>query len=78
MKKAMRDALADIDAELKRFNARVVGRSMAKHPKLTIELADGRKFNHSICGTPSDHRSRLNDLSDLRKRLRSMGAEANG
>ena len=76
--KALRDAIADIEREAARYGATLTARSMAKHPKLTFKLADGRTFNHSICGTPSDHRSRLNDLSDLRRRLREMGATPNG
>lgn len=39
-----------------------------KHPAVVITL-NGKKYIHCFPGTPSDHRSAMNCISDLRRRL---------
>jgi len=44
-----------------------------KHPAVVIML-NGKKYIHCFPGTPSDHRSAMNCISDLRRRLGFSGA----
>jgi hypothetical protein len=44
-----------------------------KHPKLLVFFQNQRR-KMSLAFTPSDHRTALNTVSDLRKLLRELGA----
>lgn len=74
MKKAVREQVESLRGVAASFGASIVNVSNNGHTKLQIKLGSGREFTHTICSTPGDRRSSLNDLKDFRRRLRELCA----
>lgn len=74
MNKACKEHVAALTRIAAQFGATVQDAHKTGHVKLQVLLKDGRTITHSVCATPSDHRSRLNDQCDLKRRLRELSA----
>lgn len=74
MNKGVRDHLRAIEEALAPMGARIASTKHdgGGHPQLLIVLKTGRQFKFSAVGTPSDKRSRLNDISDVKRRAREL------
>lgn len=74
MNKATRDHMRAIETALAPMGARIASfkHDGGGHPQLLIVLRSGRQFKFSAVGTPSDKRSRLNDISDAKRRVREL------